>query len=220
MVRGILSVRARRPKIFEGPRRKPRKVGVAVRRYVKQRISGNMESKRVFISNSVLKAVNAPVITDLTSVAQGDTQFTRDGDALALQSIDLKLLCRANQTASIDNQMRIMVVQTRVEGNPVLGDFLQNTGNPQSMTSAPLAPPLLSKVLFDRLVLLDTQTTSSSRAKLVRIRLDKRKLPAKLQYDSGQTSAPKNKIFLFTWTSDNTAGPSVSVEGMTVFKDI
>lgn len=220
MARGTLVSRARRPKVYFGPARRPVKVGMAVKRYVKQRISGNMENKRQYFSLAVTKAVNAPVVADLTNISQGDTQFTRDGDAIALQSIRANILIRTHPTAALDNQMRIVVVSTRVEGTPVLGDFLQNVGNPQSMTSQPAAPPLLSKVLFDRLVLLDTQTATASRSKIVRIFLDKRKLPAKLQYDQSQQTAPKNKIWLFTWSSDNTNGPSVSYEGETIFKDI
>ncbi len=198
-------------------RRRP--VAQNVKKYVNRRIKGSFEMKRQFMTTAVADANNTPVITDLTAIAQGDTQFSRDGDGIALNSINLNILCRA----AIDNvvgECRIFVISTRVEGTPVLGDFLQDVSFPLVMYSQYKERPMLAKVLFDRHVVLDTDTSTGSRAKLIKIRLDHRQLPARLDFDNGATTAPKNKVWLLTIGHPNTSSVTTVMKGIVRFKDI
>lgn len=93
---------------------------------------------------------------DLTGIAQGDTDITRDGDELYLKSIRLKSLI---QYADTYNACRTIIFQWYDDTTPTPGDVLSPTyvGGQQ----APLAPykhDLASKfkILFDKTILVDT----------------------------------------------------------------
>lgn len=203
------------------PPRKSRQISQRVKSYVNRRIAGNMENKTVFFNVAEAASNNTPVVTDLSSIAQGDTQFARDGDTIAPQNLDVKVLCRSSVAAgAVSGAVRIMVLSTRVEGTPVIADVLQNTSFPEVMISAQLVTPLLSKILFDRHVILDTDTATGSRAKLVRIRLNKKQLPAKIVYNNAATTASKNKLWLITFSQENTLTPVLTVQGRMIFKDL
>ena len=202
----------------EGPHR-GKQVAKVVKNYVNRRISGNMENKYLMTSSTNLVVGNTIVITDISAMAQGDNKFQRDGDAVAPQSLEIRVNLQANLSA-VRGAIRVFVLSTRVEGTPALGDFLDSTSFPLAMIAPIKPPPHLQKVLYDRYVTLDTDTSTGSRAKHFIIRLDKRKLPARIEYDNGATTAPKNKLFLVMIGHDDTNKAVRNMFSKFVYKDV
>ncbi len=199
--------------------RKPaKKVLPAVKKYVNKRINSSSENHQLFVATAAQALNNTPVITDISAVAQGDQRNQRDGDMIEPSS----LLINYEARSSVSNVLgagRVLVLSTRVEGAPVMADVLNDESFPAALNSQLETQPMLSKVIFDRHFNLDTDTSTGSRTKSIKIRLDKRHLPKRIQYDVGATTAPKNKLFLMSFGEQNTNAATFSMEALLNYKD-
>ncbi len=200
-----------------GPR--TRKVSNNVKNYVNRRIKGSAESHQRFTALASAAANNTPNFTDLSSVAQGDARNQRDGDSIEPQSLMVNFEARSS-VSNVLGAIRVLIISTRVEGTPVVDDILNAPSFPAIMNSQYETMPMLSKILYDRLIPLDTDTSTGSRTKNLRIRLRKRNLPAKIQYDVGATTAPKNKLWLVFFGEQNTNAATASFEAVLNYKDL
>ncbi len=195
-----------------------RKVPQSTRNYVNRRINGSAESHQRFVATASAALNNTPVITDLSAVAQGDGRNQRDGDKIEPFSLMINYEARSS-VSNVLGAGRVMVLSTRVEGTPVIADVLNDATFPAALNSQLETIPMLSKVIFDRHFNLDTDTSTGSRTKNIRIRLDKRHLPASIKFDPAATTAPKNKLWLVSFGEQNTNAATFSMEALLNYKD-
>lgn len=157
-------------------------------------------------------------ITDLTSIAQGDTDQTRDGDQLYLRSIKGKAQI---QVADTTNIVRFIIFQwymdTNVVGSaPTVSQILQSVGTAIGPMSGYNHDGRYNfRILYDRTCFLDTTDK-------VQCGLQwyiNKGLRRKMQFHGGATGG-KNKIYLLLLSDSGAAThPSVAYYNRTAYSD-
>ncbi len=140
----------------------------------------------------------AGTITDVTAIAQGQTENTRIGDAVRLTHIRFMFLT-SNPEAAHSTQ-RCIVFQWKSDSTPVLGDILTTAGG-----AAPVYPinenkKQLYRILYDRTWTMQTLITGIETNRLHERKFLKIK-SANVEFEAASTTGT-NKIYTL-WLSGN-----------------
>ncbi len=199
-------------------RRKPSRVSVSTKAFVKRSISRSKETKILFTTRNLSNQNSTMTALDCTDIDQGDDDDNRIGDKVLPMSLSVGVHCQAN-TGAADSSIRILVVSTRVEGTPVALDFLNIATDPGVIASRYTLSSPGSVVLFDKVVDLTTAVTAENRSK--RFNFFIRKGLGPLEFDSASvTTAKKNKIYIMTVGSLNATPPAIEIHAVLKYKDM
>ena len=163
-------------------------------------ITKTAEKKFYPVSQLPTAVSEAGILWSLSSVPQGTTDVTREGDQLRLRSIEFNYQCIVADTT---NTMRVIVFIYKPPAIPTVTDILQG---PVSTAVAPLSPynhdnRYNYQVLHDRLYQLDSVT------QLVTKKLKIWKIPnilRKVQYVAGSITLNMNGVYVLA-ISDSAA---------------
>jgi len=112
-------------------------VSAPVKKYVKNTIKRNLrdDMHNCFVQSTGYVTTSTPVVSHLSSVSQGDTASSRDGNAIkAVTSLDLNYQLVANTQAAVPQECRIIVFQDKMQvadTNPSATDLF-GTSTPTS----------------------------------------------------------------------------------------
>lgn len=165
-----------------------------------------------FASNTTVSS--AGYLLDLTSIPQGDTDGSRDGDALRVLSIQLTCAWTA---ADAYNIVRMVIFQwmppSSIGAPPALADIFQDTATP--VISAFTHDTRKSyRILCDRRAVVD----SDDPCKIFKMVCYK-KMNRNLQYVGGTTTGRGNIYCWLVSDSAVSAHPACSWSGKTNFTD-
>ncbi len=155
-------------------------------------------------------------VTNLSAMAQGDTNSTRTGLKIRPFSLACKGLIAINASAT-RSQVRAVIVQDRAGTTtpPVLGDLFNSAAdmfNGQHHTSSPQVNSRFN-VLYDRLFTLQDNGTQSKRVSFYKT------LNGHIYYSgTAATDEGRNAIYLLVATNEATNVPAVTVDA--IFKYI
>lgn len=174
------------------------------------------QEKKYWPFNNNITVNTAGTLLHLTNISQGDTDVTRDGDMLRVNSIQITF---SVNNADAYNILRFVVFQWKPASNgattpPALGDIFLDT------TNAVISPfnhdsRQNYRILMDRRCVTDSVQYP---VKIVKMFIT-RKFYRNIQYSSGTTVASNN---IYCWAvSDSgvSAHPAVTYSGKTSFTD-
>jgi len=144
-------------------------------------------------------------IQPITTIPQGDTDNTRDGDQVTLHSIEFRLSIKISTTTP--TFLRVIMFQWKPNTIPVYAQILldkHNTSN-ACMSMYQHDSRQMYNILFDTLVEVDTV---SHPAHCVH-HLQMKGFAPKIQYTSGSTTVATNMIYVLACSDVLTAGPQV-----------
>lgn len=198
--------------------RKGRKVATVqkVRKIVKSIVAHNTELK--YFDTAAANSVDyAGSFYDLTALAQGDTDVTRDGDKLTLRKLKAKLSISLGDTTNLFRIVYFRWKQNNISVTPTQSYFSNPYTNNINCTYAPQNWDTHDnfQILYDRTFTLNTYTHPQ---RLITVNLKLSKLP-KVAYDAGSTSG-NNHIYLYL-VSDSAAAvhPTVNMINRISFVD-
>jgi len=177
---------------------------VVTRRAVRQMLQSNANTRlemKYFIAfiNSVV--TNGGSITDMLAVPQGDSDLTRDGDALSVQ--------RSEVILSIDmaesNAVRTVIFLWKPFSVPTVSSVLQNIG--AYGFASPLTHDTRNQymILYDNIIYGVGTTSSGRQGTTFRLNMPR----IQTRYDAGTTSG-SNKVYVVQ-ISDSAAAPNPAV---------
>lgn len=175
----------------------------------KQNLKRNLvtlgEKKWILRDATGLSATDTPVVVALTDIGQGDTDQSRDGDQLAIRSIEVNW---AFITADVTNLCRLIVFQWYPATVPTSSNVLAYSG---ANILNPLAP-YNHDSRFQFKILLDVRSTVSTNDAIRSYRrYIKGGMKRKIQYIAGSATAAANMIYVM-YMSDSglTTHPALS----------
>jgi len=181
------------------------------RRQVKRLIKAPMEHKYYEHNVSLVGAPSSGLFVQTSTIPQGDTDGTRDGDKLTLTSMNVSgsVYC-----GDVTNIVRLIFLQWRPPTSPSLTDILGKGADGTNVDVYSLYnhdKRSQFKILFDRSWSLAGYGTTSSpygqdTEKLFRVNISK-KLVKDLQYVNGSSTSGSNQIFYIA-LSDSIATPN------------
>lgn len=132
-----------------------------VSRIVKNEILKNAEIKHFQVITTSAGVDYDGTITTRTAMAQGDTDITRDGDAIRLQKFELRFDILANTLVAL---FRIIIFQWHTSTNqlaPTIGQILNINGGQAEAIHSPYNPDYYQTftVLYDHTMQVDTNGT-------------------------------------------------------------
>lgn len=228
----------RRTRKGRGKKRRPKKRQTKFRNAVKRIARSAQETKRTIISvpEFVIQTGSLPVARnlDLTSVPQGITSFTRNGDKIQLVGHAMKAIF--NNNGSTSKYIRVLMVrfvsnnQAAVTSTNPPPDLFETTDDTKEGVPANIMAMLWPvnhtqyKVLYNKLVKVSPSLTDQgSETKFLQVYIPNQSI---LDYEGGTSVIPfKNRvvlIFLATdAANDDVAGEQVEISLMikTYFKD-
>ncbi len=191
---------------------------------VKQIISGQSETK--YLDQTVSSSTpisGTSEILNITLVAQGDTEITRDGDEIYINSLECSGYLTADADETIDTTARLIIFRqvTNCEGTaPIIGDLLESD-NIIALRNMDNRGEY--KVYMDRFIILkhfDIGSQPRSRIKYYK----NFKSPLKCSFDgtgAGIANAEKGHLFIALITgSANTFQPVWDFNIRVKFKDM
>lgn len=152
----------------------------------------------------------------LSTITQGDTDLTRDGDSLYLRSINLKGCCQLDVLAT-SAIVRIMVVQWFDDSTPAVSDIL--SGSYLGTVNAPSSSYFHDqrnkfRVLYDRRVLLNDGNTECQIFDTKYLKPSKRKI----HFTAGTTTG-SNKLWLVAVSDSISNLPTMNYVSRITFND-
>ena len=188
----------------------------AVRKIAQSQIDKNTEFKRHTLNISTT-VDSTGTCTSLSTIGQGDSSTTRDGEKIVLRKLKLRYnVLPADST----NLVRFIIFRWMPNDNdhvPVPADVLLNVGD----SSAPLSsyqPQFrdLIKVYYDKVVPVDTTSVTQ---RYHTINLSKKLGLHKTVYQGSNTYGSKNLWMLAISDSDGVSHPSYRMYGLLRFTD-
>lgn len=196
-----------------------RKTNFATR--VKKVLAQQQEHKLHVVSGSFDSIPTGGIIGHLSTVGQGDTDGTRDGDQLSVTKFEIRGMVK---TADATNNVRIIVFRWNGDSTPSTTDIVQNfqgTG-----TDLDFLRPINHdhkkniKILYDRWFRLSTSEAFMSDIPFRVVRYGKRLGAKKITYENGTTTPLKGGIWMMAFSDSGAIShPGVSYEGMVHFTD-
>lgn len=191
-----------RPRTISSVRNTDRRIRTISRRSAIRQIHKNQEFK--YSDNlQQLNVDSVGTLVDLTAIALGDTDTTRDGDKIMFQSLRART---EYAVADTTNVMRIMFIQWRLDSTitaPTTAQFLQDNTVP-TISAYHHDNGYRFNILYDRKI---TLSTTGPAVKAFNIRLSKRrmrKIKQRISYSAGTTTGMYH-IYLFIVSDSGTA---------------
>lgn len=187
---------------------------------VKRLISNTQEKKHYLLTDATgINQSTVATLTKLSTIAQGDTDTTRDGDRLTLKSLRFSATISNSDTY---NRFRVILFRWNPDDStaPVVGDILQNTaGNLLDV----LLPTHLDKASNFH-VIHDRTYTTAGNAENAAIGINKtfygKRLGSKtIQYNAGGTTGFRNVWMLTVSDSGAAAHPYIYYTSLLKFTD-
>lgn len=199
-------------------RRKPQYARKPSKQFARKvrKVMQSVQEKKYWPYTSNISVSSAGYLLHLTNIAQGDSDTTRDGDALNLKSILINLSAAAGDTYNI---MRYTIFQWLPSSSlsvatPTLGDIYQDTTTPVISTFAHDSRKNY-RILYDTSFTVDTDFPN----KVKHIRIYGKKLIRQVQYVGG-TVVGNNNVYMWAVSDSGAAThPSVTYVGKTNFTD-
>lgn len=173
--------------------------------------------KRLKTTNIDTTAITTGNYTDLTSIAQGDAYYNRDGHQVRIIDIRLTLEALVNPTATY-NCYRIMVFRWIVDNNadaPADADIFEDTAN-EVWLSPPKFEARQFQILYDKIGTLEDGATSTGRVHDVTLR---QSLKTPVGYTGGANTGV-NHIYLLLIADEAVNGPTIHGHASVRFIDV
>lgn len=209
----------RRRRYYRKPPQKPMRYKVAdtaYKAYVMGRKAMRIINSEVKVSNtsSSYSPSSTGAVVDLSSVAQGDTDNTRDGDSIKPLNLTMRGLISAD--ASVTNNgatfVRVVVVRAKHERgtSPTWASVF---GSASTLAAKDHDNRFETKILYDRLFSLDANKGSTLTFNKI-IKLD-----GHIQFDGGASTIRNGGIYLMHMSNVATNLPSLNVNTRLSFVD-
>ncbi len=169
----------------------------------------NVEFKNHDVKLTASALAVAPIISELTNIAIGDTTNTRDGSSIKLVSILFKYLINMNASAT-QTKVRVILVHDRQTNEAVYSaaDFLADVTAGDSIVAARnLDNGHRFQVLYDKVHTYSISGRQNSYHQFYK------KLNLKLRYDNAAaaiTSLTQSSLSLLTTTNEATNVPNIT----------
>lgn len=176
---------------------------------VKKLLNVEFKFHDVQLTNETIPII--PLITQISNIALGDTDVTRDGSQIKAVRLNIKWTVQVNATAATQNRMRIMVVQDKQTNGAIYTDtdLLQDVSAQDGIVSMNnLDNKFRFRVLFDRRIAVSSDGTAT---KFVSFN---KKLQMKIRFDADAaaiTSLTSNSISVLMLSNHATLTPSVTM---------
>jgi len=204
-----------------GQTRKGQKAPVSsdVKAYIKKVVNSKLESseedKWINIAAMSVAASSTPSFIDVTSIGQGVTSGTRNGDTFKMKHLRISLACIV---ADATNLLRVVIFRWKMNNTSDVPSTAEIFQDPTATTRVCLSPLVVTKpsrftMLFDKLFNLD-QLAHPQIIDTINLKLNNL-----VSFDQG-TSTGRDHIY-FGFMSDSTAiaHPALSYESMVLFHD-
>lgn len=204
-----------RPSYATTLKRKRDDSGLATKRYVKRVAKSGQESKYIETSGAYTEiAYDAPLVLDVSSIGQGDTISTREGDFI--QPSGMRAGIRVQNDYTDDAMYRIVIFQWHMDDTPVGTDILPVDGASFSgydmLSDYNFDGRSKFTVLFDTKALPLGNTTSDENVPSVRIHNWRcKKKMRKIQYNGTATSG-RNKIYMLAFSNRTAVNNAVYID--------
>lgn len=191
-----------RKRKYAGWRMKAAKAGTAI----------GLASKALSVASKVARLVNAEykfttstlsatstyggTITNLTTIAQGATEQTRNGTSIKLLNFKLRGTLQPNPSGSLVQTFRIILFRGKTENGSSFStsDILQNTGSAFVTESFKNWDEMTrTKILFDKKYTITFDGDGSSTVRDIRIN---KKLFGHVKYSSGSSTVESGGLYL------------------------
>ncbi len=169
----------------------------------------NVEFKNHDVKLTASALAVAPIISQLTNIAIGDTTNTRDGSSIKLVSILFKYLINMNASAT-QTKVRVVLIHDRQTNEAVYSaaDFLEDVTAGDSIVAARnLDNGHRFQVLYDKVHTYSISGRQNSYHQFYK------KLNLKLRYDNAAaaiTSLTQSSLSLLTTTNEATNVPNIT----------
>lgn len=169
----------------------------------------NVEFKFHDVQLTLTPVTIAPIITQLTNIAQGDTDQTRDGAQVKLTRLNIKLYIQ-NNSGSNSTAMRIMIVHDKQTNQAIYADtdlLSDVTANDGIVSSLNLDNKYRFEILYNKVVTMQNVGNSTHYLNI------KKELDLRLRFDASTpsiadlTSSSLSIVFI----SSTTANPIVTM---------
>lgn len=186
----------------------------AVQTVVKSTLNRQSEWKH-FTQHFTDTASTAGLIRDMSPVTQGDTDITRDGDALHASSLEWRGHCFS---ADANNIVRLIFFQWYPATTPVVTDILNNVASGDVTSLYETDKAAQYKILMDRSWALDVfQTGGALRTSFMRKKI---RIPRpKMQFLAGSTNGTNKVYMLLISDSGAVSHPGVRYTAKLNFRD-
>lgn len=174
-----------------------------------KKAEGKKELKHNAISITDTSPDTTGALQELSVLAQGDTNNTRDGDVIYPTSIKMRGVLSMAGAAS-DTYVRFIVFRWKSGSPSAITDILVS-GSVISFKSE--ANRFQSEILMDKVVNLnDSKSTSVFIQKSLRCK-------KYIGYNQSTTAANRNSIWLLTLSNESTNAPTLTMGSRLYFKD-
>ncbi len=178
------------------PRRGKRKVNKslstkqksAVTSIARKELQRNMEWKHNLVSTTDTASTSG-FIRDLSAVPQGDTDITRDGDALMASSVDIRYTIFS---ADNYNVWRVIVFQWHPITTPVVADILNNVASSNVNAFYETDHAHMFKIMYDKTWTLNENVSGTSVALSGRFKV---RVPRKQVKYLNTSTTGTNKVY-------------------------
>lgn len=214
---------SKKPLYLKKARVSTRKVSDPVKTYVRKAINSNIETKQ-YIASQFAYSIDydvSPFVEDMTNIAQGDTEQTRDGNVIKPYRLDI----RYQLNGSSGDVCRIMVIQWKQDTavvSPTINIAISNNVFNSAVGSGTeyISPVDIDRkpyfnVLYDRMIPLDS---GAGLTKTGIIRITKM---MGIHYNDSATTG-KNHLFILATSDTNNAStpPFFTYVSNFLYKDI
>lgn len=202
-----------------GRKRKSVKKTVATKQYVKKQFKIAQELKYHGEFDSLTTVSNAGLLPIcFTDITQGDTDLTRDGDAVNIKGVVIRGTLQAS-TVDLRNLIRCIVFQwypIDTASTPSILNIIHQTGAYGII--APYNHDLRNqyKILADRTFLVDQET---NRYRRFQIKVPMKYMKKKIQYVGGDLYGSNHLFMLFISDSASGTNPTISYYTRVWFTD-
>lgn len=174
-------------------------------RAIARSVLSRRAEKRLKVTNINTTVTTTGNYQDLTTIAQGDAYYQRDGHQVTVKDVKITLDCLANATAT-NNTMRMLLIRwipDTAADSPVDADIFEDSTN-----HAWLSPYKFDSrqfvVLFDRIISLEDGASNASKVVNVLIR---KNLKTPVGYTAGANTGV-NHLFMVLLGDEVTNGPT------------
>jgi hypothetical protein len=181
-------------------------------------LNKNLELKYLAITDNTYGAISyngTDFVQSMTSVPQGDTDSTRDGDRLKIKEVRFRVGVKTGSTTP--TFLRIICFQWKPDTTPVYANILLDQHN---TSAAPLSDfthdtRQMYHILSDDLVQVDTVAHPATCVE----RSIKSGFEPYIQYQAGSSSTATNMIYVLAISDVSSNGPQVILFGKLLFYD-
>lgn len=179
----------------------------------------NVEYKHYDTTSSAARTTT-PQFNSLSSIPQGDTTSSRNGDNVRIKSIQLRGNCNFNSVGSDIQRCRIILFRDKLNSNPGTNDPDQTTYKVLDGTTTVDVNSLRYKDLQSRFTILyDKVINLSEKTPCVTWTYYKR-CSYKVKYEDSTTQvAMNNNIYIMLFSSSATNAPSIAYDSRVQYID-